>query len=130
MGSETIGFIGLGIMGMPMMNHLLSAGHKLVVYNRSKEPIESAVALGAQGGESCRDVAVRTQVVISMVPDSPDVEKVFLSEDGVLAGARPDTLLVDMSTISPVTAIKVAQAAKEKECPMLDAPVSGGEVGA
>jgi 2-hydroxy-3-oxopropionate reductase len=75
-------------------------------------------------------VAARADAVISMVPDSPDVEKVYLADDGVLAGARPGTLLIDMSSISPVTAVKVAKAAAEKGCPMLDAPVSGGEVGA
>jgi 2-hydroxy-3-oxopropionate reductase len=130
MEPKTIGFIGLGIMGMPMMNHLISAGHELIVFNRSQEKIDKAVAGGAKAGASCRDVAARSQMVISMVPDSPDVEKVFLAEDGVLAGAKPGTLLVDMSTISPVTAIDIAQAAQEKECAMLDAPVSGGEVGA
>lgn len=130
MEPKTIGFIGLGIMGMPMMAHLLSAGHELVVYNRSKAKIDEAVAKGAQAGKSCRDVAERSQVVISMVPDSPDVEQVYLAEDGVLAGARSNTILIDMSTISPTTAIQVASAAREKGCSMLDAPVSGGEVGA
>jgi len=127
---RTIGFIGLGIMGAPMAEHLLRAGYPLVVYNRTRSKMEPLVALGAEPGRSCKDVAGRSEVVISMVPDSPDVEKVYLDGDGVLAGARPGTLLIDMSTISPVTAVKVAQAAAEKGCPMLDAPVSGGDVGA
>ncbi|MBM4429754.1 MAG: 2-hydroxy-3-oxopropionate reductase [Chloroflexi bacterium] len=130
MTKPTIGFIGLGIMGTPMSIHLLNAGHRMVVYDIIPPKMESLVALGAEAGLSCKDVAERSDVVISMVPDSPDVEKVYLSEDGVLAGVRPDMLLIDMSTISPVTAVKVAQAATEKGCQMLDAPVSGGDVGA
>jgi 2-hydroxy-3-oxopropionate reductase len=127
---ETIGFIGLGIMGTPMSTHLLNAGHGLVVYDIVPEAVESVVGLGAKGGASSRDVASQVDVVISMVPDSPDVEKVYLGPDGVLAGVKPGTLLIDMSTISPTTAIAVAQAAAEKGCSMLDAPVSGGDVGA
>jgi 2-hydroxy-3-oxopropionate reductase len=130
MAKETIGFIGLGIMGTPMATHLLNAGHKLVVYDIVPEAIEHLVNLGAKAGKSCKDAASQVDVVISMVPDSPDVEKVYLAAGGVLAGVRPDTLLIDMSTISPTTAIEVAQAAAEQGCPMLDAPVSGGDVGA
>jgi len=109
MEKKTIGFIGLGIMGTPMAGHLINAGHKLICYDIVPEAL---------------------QLVISMVPDSPDVEAVYLSEDGVLAGVREGTLLIDMSTISPVTAKKVAEEAAKKGCPMLDAPVSGGDVGA
>jgi len=127
---ETIGFIGLGIMGTPMATNLSRAGHGMVVYNRTPSRMEPLLALGAEAGRSCKDMAVRSDVVISIVSDSPDVEQVYLSEDGVLAGARPGTLLIDMSAISPVTAVKVARAAAEKGCPMLDAPVSGGDVGA
>jgi 2-hydroxy-3-oxopropionate reductase len=130
MAKETIGFIGLGIMGTPMATHLLNAGHKLAVYDIVPEAIEGLVSLGARAGTSCKNVASQADVVISMVPDSPDVEKVYLAADGVLAGVMSDTLLIDMSTISPTTAIEVAQAAAEKGCPMLDAPVSGGDVGA
>lgn len=130
MAKEKIGFIGLGIMGAPMATHLLRAGHRMVVYNRTPSKMEPLVALGAEAGRSCKDVAGRSDVVISMVPDSLDVEKVYRGEDCVLAGARPGTLLIDMSTISPVTAVRVAQAAAERGCPMLDAPVSGGDVGA
>lgn len=125
-----IGFIGLGIMGTPMSTHLMNAGHELIVYDVVPQAVQAMAGRGAQAGTSARDVAARAEVVISMVPDSPDVEKVYLSEEGVLAGARPDTLLIDMSTISPTTAIAVAQAAVARGCPMLDAPVSGGDVGA
>jgi len=130
--AHTVGFIGLGIMGAPMATHLLRAGHSMVVYNRTPSKMEPLVALGAKTGKSCRDVAQRSDVVISMVPDSPDVEKVYLGENGVLEGVKPGMLLIDMSTISPVTAVKVAQAAAaaQRGCQMLDAPVSGGDVGA
>jgi len=130
MTKPIIGFIGLGIMGTPMSIHLLNAGHRMIVYDTIPSKMESLVALGAEAGLSCKDVAERSRVVISMVPDSPDVEKVYLTEDGVLAGVKPGMLLIDMSTISPVTAVKVAQTAVEKDCQMLDAPVSGGDVGA
>ena len=130
MAKERIGFIGLGIMGAPMAGHLLRGGHALVVYNRTRSKMEPLLAQGARPGGSCRDVAAGSDVVISMVPDSPDVEQVYLGEEGVLAGVRPGTLLIDMSTIAPATAVQVSRAAAEKGCPMLDAPVSGGDVGA
>ena len=130
MAKPSIGFIGLGIMGTPMSGHLLQAGHEVVVYDLSLEAIDHLVAQGAKAGQSCADVASGVDVVISMVPDSPDVEKVYLPDNGVLAGVKPNTLLMDMSTISPTTAIRVAQEAAFKGCPMLDAPVSGGDVGA
>ena len=130
MSKPKIGFIGLGIMGTPMCGHLIDAGHQLVCYDVVPKALEAAVARGAAAGRSSKDVASRSEVVISMVPDSPDVEQVYLAPDGVLAGAKPGALLIDMSTISPVTAKQVAAAAAEKGCPMLDAPVSGGDVGA
>ncbi|MBC7238212.1 MAG: NAD(P)-dependent oxidoreductase, partial [Chloroflexi bacterium] len=130
MESKTIGFIGLGIMGTPMAGHLLKAGHKVVCYDVVPAAMENLVKQGAVAASSSKEVAARSEVVISMVPDSPDVEKVYLSEDGVLAGVKEGTLLIDMSTISPVTAKRVAEEAAKKGCPMLDAPVSGGEVGA
>jgi len=128
--AKTIGFIGLGIMGTPMAGHLIKAGHKVICFDVMPAGIERVVALGAEAGASAKDVASKSEIVISMVPDSPDVEKVYLSEDGVLAGAKAGTLLIDMSTISPVTAKAVSKAAADKGCPMLDAPVSGGDVGA
>ncbi|MHB1295669.1 MAG: 2-hydroxy-3-oxopropionate reductase [Anaerolineae bacterium] len=130
MDKKTIGFIGLGIMGAPMAGHLMDAGHAIVCYDVMPAAIERLAAKGAKGAASPQEVAGQVDVVISMVPDSPDVERVYMGEDGVLKSAKPGTLLIDMSSISPVTAIKVAEAAKAKGCPMLDAPVSGGEVGA
>jgi 2-hydroxy-3-oxopropionate reductase len=130
MPRETIGFIGLGIMGRPMATHLIQAGHPMVVYNRTPLKMQPLLELGAEAATSCQDLAGRCGVVISMVGDSADVECVYLGDTGVLKGARPGTLLIDMSTISPVTAVKVAQAAAQVGCPMLDAPVSGGDVGA
>jgi len=130
MSTKTVGFIGLGIMGTPMSGHLIKAGHKVICYDLVPASIERAVAQGAVAGSSGRDVASRAEVVITMVPDSPDVEKAYLGAEGILEGAKAGTLLIDMSSISPVTAKKVAQAAAAKGCPMLDAPVSGGEVGA
>jgi 2-hydroxy-3-oxopropionate reductase len=127
---ETVGFIGLGIMGTPMAGHLLKTGYKVVVYDVVAKQLEPLVASGAEAGRSCEDVGARSNVVISMVPDSPDVEKAYLGTNGILAGAKSGTLLVDMSTVSPVVAVKVAKAAAEKGCLMLDAPVSGGDVGA
>lgn len=130
MAKETIGFIGLGIMGGPMASHLLRGGYPLMVFNRTASKMGSLVAEGAQAGRSAQDVAARSDVVITMVADSPDVEQVYLAADGVLAGARQGTLLVDMSTISPAVAIRVGRAAAQQGCPMLDGPVSGGDVGA
>jgi 2-hydroxy-3-oxopropionate reductase len=127
---STIGFIGLGIMGTPMSGHLLKAGYTLVVYDLVEERVQELVASGAAAARSCQDVAERSELIISMVPDSPDVEEAYLGAQGVLAGVRPGMLLLDMSTISPVTAVEVATAAKQKGCQMLDAPVSGGDVGA
>ena len=130
MAKEVVGFIGLGIMGGPMAGHILRGRHPLVVYNRTPSKMEPLVQQGAEAARNCSDLASRCEVVITMVSDSPDVEQVYLGDGGVLAGARPGTLLIDMSTVSPVTAVKVAKAAAEKGCPMLDAPVSGGDVGA
>ena len=126
----TIGFIGLGIMGRPMSRNLLKAGYPLVVFDLVPAAVEEIVREGAQAGASCQDVATRAEVVITMLPDSPDVEAAYLGLEGVLAGAKAGTVLVDMSTISPTVARKVAEAAARQGCPMLDAPVSGGDVGA
>ncbi|MGQ9583887.1 MAG: 2-hydroxy-3-oxopropionate reductase [Anaerolineae bacterium] len=130
MPHETVGFIGLGIMGRPMARRLLAAGYPLVVHNRSKPPVEELVALGARRGTSPKDVAAQSQVIITMLPDSPDVEQVALGPRGIMEGIRPGSVYVDMSTISPRVAVKVAEAGKEKGARVLDAPVSGGDVGA
>jgi 2-hydroxy-3-oxopropionate reductase len=125
-----IGFIGIGIMGSHMAAHLMSAGHELVVFDIVPGRLTELVEAGAQAADSCRAVAERTDLVISMVPDSPDVEQVALSKDGIIEAARPGLIYVDMSTIAPQTAIKVADLLGEKGVRCLDAPVSGGEVGA
>jgi len=129
-GKETIGFIGLGIMGRPMSGHLIKAGYPLIVHDLNREPVRELVGLGAKEAFTSAEVAAGSDIVITMLPDSPDVESAYLGPNGVLDGARPGTTLVDMSTISPTVAKKVAAAAAQKGCPMLDAPVSGGDVGA
>jgi len=125
-----IGFIGLGIMGKPMARNLLNAGYPLVVHNRSRAAVNELVGLGATSVESPRQAAERTEVVITMLPDSPDVERVALGPDGLIEGARPGLIYVDMSTIAPTAAVHVAEALAEKGVRCLDAPVSGGDVGA
>jgi len=127
---DTIGFIGLGLMGKPMTRNLLKAGYRLVVHNRSRAAVDELVAAGAAAATSPREVASRSEIVITMLPDSPDVEAVLRGPDGVLAGVRPGMLLIDMSTISPVVTRRLAAEARERGCEMLDAPVSGGTVGA
>ncbi|MCA9879757.1 MAG: 2-hydroxy-3-oxopropionate reductase [Thermomicrobiales bacterium] len=128
--TERIGFIGLGIMGRPMAQNLLQAGYDLTVYNRSRGPVAELVAAGASAAESPQDVAERSDVVITMLPDSPEVEAVVAGPGGVLAGSRAGTLLIDMSTISPAVSRALAQVAEARGVGMLDAPVSGGDVGA
>lgn len=127
---SVIGFIGLGIMGLPMAGNLLKAGYSVVGYDLVPEKLAQLVSQGALAGTSPRDVSARAQLIITMLPDSPDVEKAYLGEDGVLAGVKAGTFLIDMSTISPVVAVKIADEARKRGCPMLDAPVSGGETGA
>jgi len=127
---ERIGFVGLGIMGKPMARNLLKAGYALTVHNRSRPPVEELVAAGAVDGKSPRGVAQHSDVIITMLPDSPDVQQVVLGRDGVLEGIPPGAALVDMSTISPIITQEIAQAVKAKGAEMLDAPVSGGEKGA
>jgi len=130
MDKPIIGFIGLGIMGKPMARNLLKGGYALVVHSRSRPPVEELGGEGAEIAASPQEVAARTQVVITMLPDSPDVEQVYAGERGVFAGAGPGTLLIDMSSISPVVARELALEAKRRGLDMLDAPVSGGEAGA
>jgi 2-hydroxy-3-oxopropionate reductase len=127
---ETIGFIGLGVMGAPMARNLMKAGHPLVVHSRSPEPVEALAAEGAEAASGAREVAERAEVVITMLPDSPAVEDVVLGEEGVLAGLTDGALLIDMSTIHPTVSVAIAQAAGERGVSVLDAPVSGGDVGA
>jgi 2-hydroxy-3-oxopropionate reductase len=126
--AEKIGFIGLGIMGRPMAENLIEAGYDLVVYNRTREKAEELE--GAKVAGSPREVAEQSDIIITMLPDSPQVEDVLTGEDGVLKGAEDGGLIVDMSTISPVVTEELSEKAKEQGASMLDAPVSGGDVGA
>jgi 2-hydroxy-3-oxopropionate reductase len=128
--AQVIGFIGLGIMGRPMARKLLKAGYPLVVHSRSRGPVDEIAGVGAKVGTSPRDVAAQSDVMITMLPNSPDVEQVVLGRDGVIEGARPGLVLLDMSTISPIVSQKIGAALAEKSVAMLDAPVSGGEKGA
>jgi len=125
-----IGFIGLGIMGQPMARNLLAAGYELVVHDINRDPVGVLVGLGAEEAHSPAEVAARSDLIITMLPDSPDVEEVALGQDGVMAGIRPGSIYVDMSTISPAMAVRTAKAGAEREVRVLDAPVSGGDVGA
>ena len=122
-----IGFIGLGIMGKPMAMNLLKAGHSLMVYDIRPEPVEEVVAAGAKACKSAKDVAAQSEIVITMLPNSPDVKKAVLGKDGVLEGAKPGLILIDMSSIAPLVSKEVAAEAQKKGVEMLDAPVSGGE---
>ncbi len=114
-------------MGEPMARNLMKAGHELVVHNRSRGPVDKLAADGAQPAEIPREVAEQAGVVITMLPDSPQVEEVFEGDAGLLAGASEGALLVDMSTISPLVTKKLAETASERGVRMLDAPVSGGQ---
>lgn len=128
--STHIAFIGLGVMGRPMARRLLGAGFSLSVFNRSRPPIDALVAEGARGAASLAEALPGAEVVITMLPDTPDVEAVIAGEDGVLAQARAGALLIDMSTIAPGAAQALAARAAAAGCRLLDAPVSGGDVGA
>ena len=126
----TIGFIGLGIMGKPIARNLAKAGYALVIHSRSQPPVDELAREGAKKAASPQEVASLAEVVITMLPDSPDVETVVAGEHGVFAGARSGSLLIDMSTISPIVARRLAKEAEARGLTMLDAPVSGGEAGA
>jgi 2-hydroxy-3-oxopropionate reductase len=122
-----IGFIGLGIMGKPMARNLLKAGYSLVVYDIHPGPVADMKEAGAIPAASCSDAAARSEIIITMLPDGPDVERAVLGPKGVLAGARHGSVIVDMSSISPNVSQKVATACALKSVDFLDAPVSGGE---
>src|SRR5436309_11152783 len=124
-----LGFIGLGIMGAPMCAHLIKAGHQLFVHTHGKVPAEIADS-GATQCTSNRGVAERSDIVFVMVPDTPDVQQVLFAEDGVAMGLAPGKIVVDMSSISPIDTKVFAKKINEQSCDYLDAPVSGGEVGA
>ena len=127
---STIAFIGLGIMGAPMAGHLIDAGHDVVGYNRSRPAVDALVERGGRAADSVADAVRAAEVVITMVPDSPDVEDVALGDDGIYAAAKPGTLHIDCSTIRPDVARTLATAGNERGIRVVDAPVSGGEAGA
>jgi len=128
--SERIGCIGLGLMGKPMARNLLRAGFQVTVYNRSRPAMDELVLEGAVAADSPAQVAQQSDIVITMLPDTPDVESVILGEQGILAGAHEGLLVIDMSTISPLGTVQLAAKLEQHGVHMLDAPVSGGDVGA
>ena len=128
--AETVGFIGLGVMGRPMAKHIAAKGHTVVVFNRSRPAMDELVAAGAIAADSPADVARRAMVIITMVSDTPDVEAVIAGPSGVLDGIQPGSIVIDMSSISPAATKRLAAAVAARGGAMLDAPVSGGEIGA
>ena len=122
-----IGFIGLGIMGKPMVKNLLKAGHEVIAYDILKENVAKAVEMGAAGAKSSRDVAEQCSLIITMLPNSPHVKAVIMGKDGVLEGAKEGTTLIDMSSIAPLASKEICRECKKKKVKMIDAPVSGGE---
>jgi 2-hydroxy-3-oxopropionate reductase len=130
MSQPKVGFIGLGIMGRPMCKNLIQAGFPLTVWNRSRPGIETVVGYGAKAADSPRAVAEQSDVIITMVTDSPDVREVVLGDESVIHGVKRDSVVIDMSTISPSITREIAAVLKSKGVHMLDAPVSGGEKGA
>jgi 2-hydroxy-3-oxopropionate reductase len=128
--TQMVGFIGLGLMGRPMAKNLLKRGFPLVVHSRSPGPVDDLVASGARCAASPADVARAATRIVTMLPDSPDVEQVVEGERGIFSALQPQTLLIDCSSISPATARRLAEAARANGGAMIDAPVSGGEIGA
>jgi len=128
--AKRIGFVGLGIMGRPMALNLLKAGFPLTVWNRTPSKMESLVHEGAEAGSSPAGVASKSDITMTIVSDTPDVEAVLLGTGGVIEGASSGSVVVDMSTISPSTTRKISSALSAKGVEMLDAPVSGGDTGA
>lgn len=127
---ERIGFIGVGIMGKPMVLNLLKAGYAVTVHDLNRQPVDELVQQGADSAGSARAVTEQSDVVITMLPDSPEVEAVVFGTNGVLEGIRKGMLFIDMSTIAPATSEKMSKVLSEKDVDALDAPVSGGDVGA
>lgn len=129
-GKTNLGFIGTGVMGSSMCGHLLDKGYKVHIYSRTKSKAEPLLAKGAVWANSPKEVAEKSDVVLAIVGFPADVREVFLGEQGVLAGARPETILVDLTTSEPSLAVEIAKAAEAKQCFAVDAPVSGGDIGA
>ena len=130
MSKPKVGFIGLGIMGKPMAGHLIDAGYELVVHNRNRDAVDELVGRGAAEAHSGKEVAEQSDIVITMLPDSPDVESVALGEGGIIEGAHEGLIFVDMSTIAPSVTTQVGEVLAGKGVQSLDAPVSGGDIGA
>ena len=128
--AEQIGFVGLGIMGKPMARNLMQAGYALTVYDIVGEPVEELATEGATPAASSAEVAAATDKIITMLPDSADSERAILGPNGVLEGAKPGSIVIDMSSISPIVSQKIAAECNRQGVAMLDAPVSGGEPGA
>jgi 2-hydroxy-3-oxopropionate reductase len=125
-----VGYIGLGLMGKSMARNIIKAGYPLVVHNRSRGAVDELVAEGAEGASSPAEVAQKVDVVITNLPDSPDVEQVVLGSDGIVEAAREGLIFIDNSTIKPATARLISERLGEQGVPCLDAPVSGGDIGA
>src|SRR5579871_1645395 len=128
--TERIGFIGLGAMGRPMAGHLVAKGYGVTVHNRSRAAVDALVAAGAAAASAPVEVARRSSVVITMLPDTPDVNDVLTRTDGVLAGLARGSVVIDMSSISPVATKILASKVAAAGGALIDAPVSGGEIGA
>ena len=122
-----LGFVGLGIMGRPMLNNLIKAGHNVVAYTRNAKTLDASVAAGAQRAASNREVGERADIIFTMLPDGPEVEAVVLGQAGILEGCRRGAMIVDMSSINPLVSQKLAKACAAKGVDFVDAPVSGGE---
>lgn len=127
---KNIGFIGLGIMGKPMTLNLIKAGHKLTVYDINKEAVETLVSAGASSASSPKDVAENSDIIFTMLPNSQHVKEVVLGENGIIQSAKKGTVIIDMSSITPVVSKEIASEITKRGLEMLDAPVSGGEPGA
>ncbi|MCK4344127.1 MAG: NAD-binding protein, partial [Bacteroidales bacterium] len=124
---QKIGFIGIGIMGKPMAKNLLDAGYSLIAYDINKDALEEMVTYGAEKGSSCQEVASLCDVIITMLPNSPDVKKAILGKKGIIDGLHAGQILIDMSSISPLVTQEIAKELYAKGVEMLDAPVSGGQ---
>ncbi len=127
MPKPKIGFVGIGIMGFPMAKNLIKAGYPLIIYDLNEQALSNMVSEDAERGESCAHVAKNCDIIITMLPNSPDVEKVVLGEQGILKGGCNGQILIDMSSITPLVSQSLARELEKKGIDMLDAPVSGGQ---
>jgi len=124
---KKLGFIGIGIMGKPMVKNLIDANYPLIVYDIRKDALEEIISYGAKSASSCKEVASQCDIIITMLPNSPDVKKVVLGKEGVIKGVKKGQILIDMSSIAPLVSQEIAKELYEKGVEMLDAPVSGGQ---